>query len=268
MRVTVPASSANIGPGFDCLAVALDLPFHLDVEEPFGAATELDEQHPAATAFRAAGGSGPLFSETSIPPGKGLGFSGSARVAGLAAASLQQSGAIRFPDLLSQSGKLEGHFDNVAASIYGSITATTGTSVVRLLCPPTLDVVVWIPEGKTSTNASRTRLPSSVSFETASQALARSSVLVAAIASCDLAAIRECCVDDLHQPTRLAAQPDSALAIQAALDNGAWGAWLSGSGPTIAAFVEDDTADAVRAALPSSGHSKLLKVAQCGIAVS
>ena len=268
MRVTVPASSANIGPGFDCLAVALDLPFHLDVGESRGAAAKLEEQHPAFTAFRKAGGTGDLFSETSIPPGKGLGFSGAARVAGLAAASLQRSGSIRFPELLSGSGELEGHFDNVAASIYGSITATTGTSVIRLLCPPTLNIVVWVPEGKTSTNKSRTRLPSSVPLETASQALARSTVLAAAIASSDLAAIRECCVDDLHQPTRLAAQPDSAAAIQTALDSGAWGAWLSGSGPTVAAFVEKDTTDAVIASLPSSGHSKLLKVAQCGITVS
>ncbi|HAQ42852.1 MAG TPA: homoserine kinase, partial [Acidimicrobiaceae bacterium] len=118
--MTVPASSANIGPGFDCLAVALDLPFHLDVGESRGAAAKLEEQHPAFTAFRKAGGAGDLFSETSIPPGKGLGFSGAARVAGLAAASLQRSGSIRFPELLSGSGELEGHFDNVAASIYGS----------------------------------------------------------------------------------------------------------------------------------------------------
>ncbi len=268
MRVTVPASSANIGPGFDCLAVALDLPFHLDVGEPRGAAVELDAQHPSVSAFLEAGGSGSLFSETSIPPGKGLGFSGSARVAGLAAASLQQSGSIRFPELFSRSGKLEGHFDNVAASIYGSITATTGSSVVRLICPPTLDVMVWIPEGKTSTNTSRTRLPSSVSLETATQALARSTVLAAAIASSDLAAIRDCCVDDLHQPSRLTTQPDSTLAIEAALENGAWGAWLSGSGPTVAAFVKQENADAIRKALPSSGHSKLLRVSQSGISVS
>ncbi|MBM37057.1 MAG: hypothetical protein VX963_08700 [Actinomycetota bacterium] len=268
MRVTVPASSANIGAGFDCLAVALDLPFHLDVDEPRGSSVELDPQHPAAAAFAQAGGSGALFAETSIPPGKGFGFSGSARVAGLAAASLQQSGSIHFPDLLKLSGKLEGHYDNVAASIYGSVTATTGNSVVRLKCPSQLEVLVWIPDSKTSTNASRRHLPSSVSLEVATRALARSSVLVAAIASSDLAAIRECCRDDLHQPTRLATQPDSGLAIESALESGACGAWLSGSGPAVAAFVEQDHVDSVREAFPSSGHSKLLKVAQHGISVS
>ncbi len=268
MRVTVPASSANIGPGFDCLAVALDLPFFLDVGEPQGEALQLDDSHPAIKSFVGAGGEGPLFGETLIPPGKGLGFSGAARVAGLAAASLQRSGSIHFADLLSRSGELEGHSDNVAASIYGSVTATNRKSVVRLKCPAQLDVVVWIPDGKTSTDSSRTQLPTSVSFEIATEALGRSSVLVAAIASGDLAAIRQCCVDDLHQPTRLAAAPESAKAITIALDNGACAAWLSGSGPTVATFVKKDDAQALRQALPSSGHSKILKVAPHGISVS
>ena len=105
--MTVPASSANIGPGFDCLGVAIDLPFHLDIGEPQKPATELDHRHPATTAFRDAGGLGPLFAETQIPPGKGLGFSGAARVAGLAAASLQQSGAIQYPKLLIEAGTLD-----------------------------------------------------------------------------------------------------------------------------------------------------------------
>ncbi|HJL99152.1 MAG: hypothetical protein QGF99_11995 [Acidimicrobiales bacterium] len=268
MRVTVPASSANIGPGFDCLAVALDLPFHLDVGEPQGEATKLDDNHPATKSFIDGGGEGPLFAETLIPPGKGLGFSGAARVAGLAAASLQRSGSIHFADLLMRSGELEGHSDNVAASIYGSVTATNENSIVRLKCPSQLDVVVWIPDGKTATDSSRNQLPASVSFEVATQALGRSSVLVAAIASGDLAAMRQCCVDDLHQPTRLAASPQSAQALKVALENGASAAWLSGSGPTIAAFVDSGDAEQLRQVLPGSGHSKILKVAPHGIYVS
>ena len=126
--MTVPASSANIGPGFDCLAVALDLPFHLDVGEPRGEAAKLDDNHPATKSFMSGGGQGPLFGETLIPPGKGLGFSGAARVAGLAAASLQRSGSIHFADLLARSGELEGHSDNVAASIFGGVTANLDTS--------------------------------------------------------------------------------------------------------------------------------------------
>ncbi|HBV26025.1 MAG TPA: homoserine kinase, partial [Acidimicrobiaceae bacterium] len=82
MRITVPASSANLGPGFDCLAVAIDLPFHLDVGEPRQDSIKLEETHPAVTAFRSAGGSGLVYGQTKIPPGKGLGFSGAARVAG------------------------------------------------------------------------------------------------------------------------------------------------------------------------------------------
>lgn len=268
MRVTVPASSANIGPGFDCLGVAVDLPFHLDVGEPRELATEIDQHHPATQAFRDAGGSGSLFAETQIPPGKGLGFSGAARVAGLAAASLQRAGAIRYPELLTQAGNLEGHSDNVAASIYGSITATNNHSVVRLRCPADLSIVVWIPDNKTSTNLSRNRLPSSVSFDAAVNAVGRSSVLVAAIANGDLDAMRVACQDDLHQPTRLANTPESAKAITAALEHGACAAWLSGSGPTVAAFVEREVAETVSAALPNSGHSKILAVAPYGISIS
>ena len=268
MRVTVAASSANIGPGFDCLAVALDLPFHLDVGEPQQGATQLDGNHPATASFANAGGEGPLFAETLIPPGKGLGFSGAARVAGLAAASLQKSGSIDYGYLLARSGQLEGHSDNVAASIYGSVTATNQESVVRVKCPVQLDVVVWIPAGKTSTDSSRKHLPTSVAFETATRALARSSVLVAAIASNDLTAMRANCIDELHQPTRLASAPESAIAIQAALDNGACAAWLSGSGPTVAAFVEKGQAETIKRSLPGSGHSKILKVAPYGISVS
>ena len=268
MRVSIPASSANIGPGFDCLAVALDLPFHLDVGEPQGEATKLDGNHPATKSFMSGGGEGPLFGETLIPPGKGLGFSGAARVAGLAAASLQRSGSIHFADLLARSAELEGHPDNVAASIFGSVTATNENAVVRLKCPSQLDVVVWVPDEKTSTDSSRSQLPTSVPFEIATQALGRSSVLVAAIASGDLAAMRQCCIDDLHQPTRLATAPESARALQVALDNGASAAWLSGSGPTIAAFVNSAEAQQLRQVLPDSGHSKILKVARHGIYVS
>lgn len=268
MRVTVPASSANIGPGFDCLAVALNLPFHLDVGEPQEGSTKLDENHPATKSFSSAGGEGPLFGKTLIPPGKGLGFSGAARVAGLAAASLQNSGSVYYQDLLARSGQIEGHSDNVAASIYGSVTAINQDSVVRVKCPEQLEVVVWIPDGKTSTNASRKHLPTSVPFEVATKALARSSVLVAAIASGDLTSMRANCLDDLHQPTRLASAPDSAKAIEAALDNGACAAWLSGSGPTVAAFVEKDYAESIKHLLPDSGHSKILKVAPYGLSVS
>ena len=268
MRVTVPASSANIGPGFDCLGVAIDLPFHLDIGEPQKPATELDHRHPATTAFRDAGGLGPLFAETQIPPGKGLGFSGAARVAGLAAASLQQSGAIQYPKLLIEAGTLEGHYDNVAASIYGSITATNNRSVVRLHCPADLSIVIWVPDSKTSTNVSRNRLPSSISFDAAVNAVGRSSVLVAAIAAGDFDAMRAACRDDLHQPTRLADAPESAKAITSALEHGAAAAWLSGSGPSVAAFVERDITQAVSMSFPESGHSKILEVAPYGISVS
>ena len=80
--------------------------------------------------------------------------------------------------------------------------------------------------------------------------------------------MRANCIDELHQPTRLASAPESAIAIQAALDNGACAAWLSGSGPTVAAFVEKGQAETIKRSLPGSGHSKILKVAPYGISIS
>ena len=93
-------------------------------------------------------------------------------------------------------------------------------------------------------------------------------MLVAAIANGDLDAMRIACQDDLHQPTRLNDAPDSAQAITFALEHGACAAWLSGSGPTVAAFVPSELAETVSLAFPNSGHSKILEVAPYGISIS
>src|SRR5262245_48499135 len=113
--VRVPASSANLGPAFDALAVALDV--HLEVVP--GGDQPAAETHPAVRAFRQAGGIGPISVRVRFPGGRGLGFSGAARVGGLAAAYVQQGRTVEpaRAELLHEAGALEGHFDNVAASI-------------------------------------------------------------------------------------------------------------------------------------------------------
>ena len=121
---------------------------------------------------------------------------------------------------------------------------------------------------RSSTTASRGSLPKTVPFDTVASSIGRSSVMTAAIATSNFEAMRQSCFDDFHQPVRLAKVPESAAAIERALDAGACAAWLSGSGPTVAAFVESHAAQQTMQALPDSGHTKLLKVSQYGVQVS
>ena len=249
--------------------MALELQFHLDIGEPLDAASSaLAPGHPAVGAFVAAGGTGPLFAETKIAPGKGLGYSGAARVAGIAAASLQRGGFIDYPRLLANATALEGHPDNAAASIYGGITVAAAGRAVRLPPPKGLAVVMWIPAAETSTTSSRQQLPDVVPFDAAIHNVGRAALMVAALATGDHGALRDACADRLHQEARLADAPASALALAAALTAGALAAWVSGSGPSVAMLAHANAATKLAGALPDTGHTKVLPVAQFGVRVS
>jgi homoserine kinase len=263
--VRVPASSANLGPGFDALGMGLTL--HL--EAGFGPAAEgcpqADEDHPAVRAFREAGGTGRIWVRCSIPMGRGLGFSGAARVAGLCLAVVEAEGpgadlARAAPEILALGTELEGHADNVAASLFGGVVATAGGRAVQVPLAVDPVVVVWVPPASTSTRESRTRLPAAVSFDDAIFNLTRTALLVAALASGEVDALRTATEDRLHQDARLEAAPASKIALQAALDGGAWCGWLSGSGPTIASLCGPGHADDVVAALPDGGRSSVLRI--------
>ena len=264
IRVTAPASSANLGPGFDCLGLALDLPLTVTA----GGDGPTDEHHPAVKAFRHGGGTGPLQVESVIPAGKGLGFSGAARVAGLMAAAAQQGeqpvAANALPRFLAAATELDGHPDNVAATLLGGLVAVAGSQAVRV--PMAVDgiVVVWTPPGDTSTRASRKGLVGDVSRDDAVFNVGRASLLVAAVAAGDHEALREATEDRLHQDRRLDAVPESRRTLECALDAGAWGAWLSGSGPTIAAWCPGDAAAHIAAQLPDTGLTRLLPIASEG----
>lgn len=265
MHVRVPASSANLGPGFDTLGMALGLYVDLDL----GEGPPLANRHPALVAFESAGGKGPIRVRSQIPMGRGLGFSGAARVAGLLAALAQQAGpgvsrADLEPEVLARACALEGHADNVAASLYGGIVAVAGGRAVRV--PVALDpaVVVWIPDAQTSTDESRARLAQTVPFSDAVFNVGRTALLVAALAAGDTSALILATDDRLHQDVRLAHAPESRAAMAAAVAAGAWCAWLSGSGPTIAALARRESAEAIAGILPPSGHSKVLSVDPAG----
>jgi homoserine kinase len=280
--VRVPASSANLGPGFDVLGMALTRYFELsfdhcapDERSASGdspAVAPADEGHPAVRAFHVLGGEGPLWIRSSIPMGRGLGFSGSARVAGLVAALVQREGPDFHPldaaeELLHVATALEGHADNIAPSIFGGIVASAGGHAVRVPLPFDPCVVVWIPAGTTSTDQSRAALSVAVPFADAVFNVGRVALLVAALAAGDVHALRTATEDRLHQDQRLERAPASRTALEAALAAGAWCGWLSGSGPTIAALCPPDRAPALAAALPADGAAQVLRIDHAGAVV-
>jgi homoserine kinase len=273
VHVSAPASSANLGPGFDCLALAVDLPFELatatDAPLDFH---DVEPRHPAAVAFAAAGGDPEvgLRWRSPIPPGRGLGFSGAARVAGAHLAGLldgldeasARDGAFRI------AAELEGHPDNAAASAYGGLTVAAGEQVLSVPVPGDLALFAWSPPTTTSTNSSRATLSAEVPLEDAVFSLGRAALWVAAMSTGDLSVLRTACQDRLHQPARLAARDDSRSVLEHLLGNDSvLAAWLSGSGPTVAALVRSDAAaSAAGDDLPVEGQVRVVAITASGVA--
>ena len=273
MIVRVPASSANLGPGFDALGMALSLhaEFGVDDGRPLPEkAVLVDEHHPAFVAFTRFGGVGHLWVRSPIPMARGLGFSGAMRVGAAVAAAAQQCDDPvheRTSEVLALASELEGHADNAAASLLGGVVAVSGGAAVRV--PLSFDpaVVVWVPSAGTSTDKSRAVLPQTVTFADAVLNVGSTALLVAALAAGDTDALRTAVQDRLHQDVRLAQRPDARAALDAGLSAGAWCGWLSGSGPTVAFLVPIDAAEDLAAALPDDGHAKVLRIDHAGTTV-
>ena len=272
IRVSVPASTANIGAGFDTLGLALSM--HLEAglvqrDQPANAAT-CDTNHPAAVAFRKNGGSGDIWTHDRIPMGRGLGFSGAARVAGALLAIAQREGVVAANSLDARmsafrvASELEGHPDNAAASALGGLTVAAAGRAIRVPIAVYAEMVVWVPSNTTSTKESRTKLSSAVSLDDAVFNISRSSLLVAAMVTGDVGALYDATHDRLHQDVRLAVVPDTKRAMRMALDAGAWAAWLSGSGPTMACIVDPTRAAHVAASLPEGGTVHRLRIDESG----
>lgn len=274
VSVRVPASTANLGPGFDALGMALSLFADVGVVSrstpPELRAKAVDDRHPASIAFQRAGGVGSLWVRSPIPMGRGLGFSGAMRVGGAAAALEQRGGdtsddAVR-REVLAVAAELEGHADNAAASTHGGVVVAAGGYVVPVTAAIEPDVVVWVPDdATTSTNASRTSLPATVSFADAAGNVGAVALLVAALTAGRVEALRSATVDRLHQDVRFGAVPGSRSALEAGLDAGAWCGWLSGSGPSVAFLAGPGCGAALADRLPPTGHTKLLAISPLGV---
>ncbi len=259
----VPASTTNLGPGFDVLGLALQLYSSVSLEEiDTGTQIEVvgvdvDKLAPNENniAYRAAklvfdrSGYKPtglrLVLTNGIPAIRGLGGSGTAILGGLLTANAVCNEPFSRSELLDFAAEFEGHPDNVAASLLGGlvISMMQGNHVdsIRLDCSADLRVVVAIPDFSLSTKAARRVLPQTVDFADAIHNVSRSSMLVAAIATGRLEMLPLAMADRLHQPYRIPLIPGFEDVAKSAMDAGALSVALSGAGPSIAAYCAAST---------------------------
>ncbi|HUB04602.1 MAG TPA: homoserine kinase [Solirubrobacteraceae bacterium] len=236
--VRVPASSANLGPGFDVLAAALALHLELEVVETgtFAVVTDLDvprgRDNLAVKAFeRLHPADGFEFRISSdIPLSGGLGSSAAAVVAGLMAADhLFELDA----DVFALGAELEGHPDNVGAALHGGFVVCNGAQAHRFDAPPGLEAVLVVPDEGPPTEEAREALPATVPIESAVFNISHAAMLTLGLATADWDLISAGLHDRLHQPHRAHLYPRSAELLERAHSVGALGATISGAGPTV-----------------------------------
>jgi homoserine kinase len=237
--VRVPASSANLGPGYDCLAAALSLHLELEVEETGEFSVEsnldgvpLDRSNLCVHAFeKLHSADGLTFRINSeIPLAAGLGSSAAAIVAGLMAADHMYELA---ENVYPQAVEIEGHPDNVAAALYGGFVICTPEGAQRFDPAPGLEGVIAIPPDPVPTHEARAALPTTVPVTDAVHNIAHASMLVLGLAKDDFSLIGAGLSDRLHQPQRAHLYPRSMELASQAEELGAVGATISGAGPTV-----------------------------------
>jgi homoserine kinase len=259
--VRIPATTANLGPGFDALGLALTL-YNRLVVEPLPGGLEIrtrgegadrlpaDETNLTYRAFRQVferlGEPVPpvrITGEIQVPLSRGLGSSAAAVVGGLVAGNTLAGSRLSQEELLRLATAMEGHPDNVAPALLGGFTVAcltdTGVSCIRLEPPSELRAVVAIPEQEMPTAQARAALPGTVPHAHAVLNVGRTALLVAAIATGELQHLRTAMRDLLHEPYRAPLLPGMEAALEAAREAGALGAALSGAGSTLIALATE-----------------------------
>jgi homoserine kinase len=199
--------------------------------------------------------------------GRGLGFSGAVRIGGIVAAEMQRQGdswSTGSSGALRIGTELEGHADNVAASLYGGVVATTADVAVRVPVGLDVEYVVWSPSFTTSTNESRGKIGTSIALADAVFNIGHTAVLVAAIAAGDTTVLREAVRDRIHQDIRFGLAPACREALDAGTAAGAICGWLSGSGPTVAFMCAPGDGPKVVAALPADATARVVQLDTIG----
>ena len=264
IRVMAPATTANMGPGFDCLGMALDLWNTLEVH-PVNSGNDsdplvhvigegVDEAPDDATnlvyrsmtfLFHEADRDMPpvrLVCRNEIPFARGLGSSAAAIAGGLAAANAMCSRMFTPNELLEMAATIEGHPDNVAAAVLGGlqlvVTDQQQLYAAPIALPPELHAVLFIPDRRIATADARAALPATVPLGDAVSNVGRTALLVAGMATNHPEYLSVATEDRLHQPYRQKLFPAMKILFQAARDAGALGVFLSGSGSTVLALTK------------------------------
>jgi homoserine kinase len=260
VSVQAPASSANLGPGFDALAIALDLWLRVNVTPLSAGAESISVEGEGKDEIGMDGGNRFLIGlehgleefgleppvmriemSNEIPLARGLGSSAAASVAGLLAA--EALAGERLPDgrLLALATDIEDHPDNASAALLGGfVVVGGGTAPARFVPPASLFAALFIPDVALRTAAMREALPTSVSHSDATHNLGRTAMIVAALASGTRLDMLSAMGDDkLHEPYRLPHFPQLPALVAAARSAGALGASLSGAGSTVIALADD-----------------------------
>jgi homoserine kinase len=277
-RLQVPATSANLGPGFDCMALALDLWNELVLEEdPRSVRVSVEGEgsktlptdgrnriaQAAAEVFLKAGVNEAKFSldcTNRIPVFSGLGSSAAAVVGGLVAANASIGSPYSTQTLIQMSHPIEGHADNAIAAFVGGLvilSAEDGRVFWRRYELPQMQVCVIVPEKHLPTGESRSILPEKVDHRDAIFNMGKALLVAEALRSADYRLLAEVMQDRLHQPYRLALLPGVEEIIQAAKQAGAAAAVLSGAGPGVIAFAESGLPEIQIAMLGAAKERKL-----------
>lgn len=278
VRVRVPATSANLGPGFDALGLALALHNEVTIEEADRVSVTVEGEgsgrldagaknvvaRGAALAFEIAGRAFPgarLHCVNRIPLSRGLGSSAAAWVGGLLAANALMGEPLDRDGLLAAATRAEGHPDNVAAALLGGLTVScvdgARVTAVGLPVPREVEWVVLLPETESSTREARAVLPESVPRADAIFNVQRVSLLLAALGAGRTDLLELAMQDRLHQPYRRRLFPWMDAVASAGRGAGALGCVLSGAGPSLLAAVRprggEPVARAMEEALRAAG---------------
>jgi homoserine kinase len=293
VRIRVPASSANLGPGFDSFAVALPILAEFEMHPARawtvrgdGDGLPTGEDNLFVVAARAVGKAAGqniaaqhVEQRSTIPIARGLGSSAAAIVGGAVAANALLGEPFDRRSLLRVATEVEGHADNVAAALYGAFTLALpdegGPVATRIAFPRTWRLCVFVPNSTLSTKDARDVLPDQVSRADAIFNLSHAAALVAAVLRSDGALLSLAMNDRLHQPARTRLVPALGEIISAARGAGAFGAALSGAGPSVLAIAPVRLAPRVISAMEETaeqhgvgGRARMLRARAAGAQVT
>jgi homoserine kinase len=270
-RVSVPATTANLGPGYDCLGIALNLANRVTVTSTLAPGHLLEGPVPAQSMAEQAvsaffkEAARPRFNvqwsiEGEIPTSRGLGSSVTVRLGLLGALNALTDSPLSIDDLFRICATLEGHPDNAAPAAFGGFTVASGGRVARFPVPDHLSFILLIPSFEVSTPEARKVLPASLDRLSAVQSSANACRITAAFALQKPDLLKDAFQDGFHQPFRKPLIPFLDDVIQAGTEAGALGGFLSGSGSTICCISDlapEPIAAAMRNACPSPSDVRI-----------